>query len=163
MSEESKTTLTSGECSSVVQEEAEYCPNCGAMFKEGFRYIHHQSKPADGICVICKRPFCSDCGADITYIFFCNHHGTYEVHEGMAQVFVHTDNVQVQHATLCLQQAGYHPFLFSRWFSPGTDVERWIPFRKHARNPKTELKVLVPFSEVLEAEKTLRNLSLFPS
>jgi hypothetical protein len=161
MSEHPTTTLTCGECSNLVQEDAEYCPNCGAMFKQEFRCTHHPSKPADGICVICKKPFCGECGVDVMNIYFCNQHGNYEVHEGMAQVFVHTDNVQVQHAARCLQKAGYHPFLFSRLFSPGSDIDHGIPFRKHSRNSNTDLKVLVPFCEVLEAEKALGNLSLF--
>jgi hypothetical protein len=161
MSERQNTTLTCTECSNAVKESDDYCQNCGAMFKDGFVCVHHRSKVADGICVICKRPFCNECGADVVHVFFCNTHCKYEFHEGMARVFGHIDNVQVQYATQCLEQAGFHPFLFSRRYNPGAGIARWIPLRLYGRNTIAELKVLVPFSEVLNAEKTLRSLSLF--
>jgi len=94
-------------------------------------------------------------------VFLCNRHCGYEFHEGMARVFGHTDNVQVQYAAQCLEQAGFHPFVFSRRFNPGADSARLIPLRVYGQNTIAELKVLVPFSEVLEAERTLRGLSLF--
>jgi hypothetical protein len=161
MSEQPNTTLKCGQCSNAVKESDDHCHNCGAMFKEGFVCIHHRSRAAVGVCVICKRPFCDECGSDVMNVFFCSYHSNYEFHEGMPRVFGHTDNVLVQHVTQCLQQAGFHPFLFSRWFSPSADFARWIPFRTYGRTRAVDLKVLVPFSEVIDAEKTLRSLSLF--
>jgi hypothetical protein len=131
------------------------------MFKEGFDCFHHSSRAAAGFCVICGKPFCDTCGAEVMNVFLCNRHCNYEFHEGMARVFGHTDNVQVQYAAKCLQQAGFHPFVFSRRFNPGADIARSIPLRVYGQHTIAELKVLVPFSEVLRAEKTLRSLSLF--
>jgi hypothetical protein len=156
-----ETALTCGECSNAVKESDTFCENCGAIFKEGFVCLHHHSKAAEGVCVICRKPFCSKCGADMMNVFFCSHHSNYEFREGMARVFGHTDNVQVQHVAQCLRQAGFHPFVFSRRFNPGADIARWIPIRVYGRNTIAELKVLVPFSEVLDAEKTMKTLSLF--
>jgi hypothetical protein len=161
MSRQPNTTLACGECSNPVQKDAEYCPSCGAMFKEGFHCTLHRSRDAEGICVICRKPFRHECGSDVQNVFFCNHHSRYEFHEGMARVYGHTDNVQVQYTAECLRQAGFHPFLFSRKFNPGPDIARWIPLRVYGQNTIAELKVLVLFSEVLEAEKTLKRLSLF--
>ena len=161
MTEQPNTTQKCEQCSNAVKDSDDYCQNCGAMFREGFLCLHHRSRAAVGVCVICKKPLCDECGADVRNVFFCNHHGNYEFREGMAQVFGHTDNVLVHHALRCLQQAGFHPMLFSRKLQSDVDAGLWIPFRMHMSNTIADLRVLVPFSEVLDAEQTLRSLSLF--
>jgi hypothetical protein len=161
MTDHHDTALTCDECANAVKESDDYCQNCGAMFTEEFHCDHHHSRDADGVCVICKRPFCDECGARAMNVFFCRHHCRYEFHEGMAQVFKHTESVLVQHAFQRLQQAGFHPLLFSRRLQSGVDATPWIPFRMHTPSTIGDLRVLVPFSEVLDAEKSLRNHSLF--
>jgi len=79
----------------------------------------------------------------------------------MARVFGSTDNLQAKYVTTLLEQAGYHPFLYSRMFNPNADL---VAIGKIVRNfgnhPIVELKVLVPLSEVLGAEKTLHKLGI---
>jgi len=113
------------------------------------------------VCVICSTPFCKNCGGETDKIFLCDpHFAEYETHEGMARVFGCTDNVQAQFVTSCLEQAGYHPFLYSRMFNPGADLVTLTAPRNFGRHPIVELKVLLPFSEVLRAKKTLGELHL---
>ena len=91
----------------------------------------------------------------------CDVHWKYEFQEGMVRVLGSMDNVQAQYVTTVLEQAGYHPFLYSRMFNPGADVvsiNRMV--RNFGNHPIVELKVPVPFSEVLRAGKTLRKLKL---
>jgi hypothetical protein len=79
----------------------------------------------------------------------------------MARVFGSTDNVQAQFVVTTLEQAGYHPFLYSRMFNPGADLvalSRMV--RNYGNHPIVEMKVLVPFSELVRAEKTLIGIGL---
>jgi hypothetical protein len=143
-----------------LQEDA-YCKNCGAIFSDGLSCSVHGSIPAAGVCVICEKPFCSDCGGEENRVFVCDTHSKYEIVEGMGRVFGCTDNVQAQYVTTVLEQGGFHPFLYSRRFNPGADlVAVGGVMRNFGGYPIVELKVLVPFAEVLKAEGALSALQL---
>jgi hypothetical protein len=151
-------------CSRCKQPAASadtFCRHCGALFTDGIYCSNHPSVPAEGMCVICSKACCKKCGGDSNVVFLCDSHWTYEIEEGMARVFGCTDNVQAQYVTTCLEQAGYHPFLYSKRFNPGADIvsiQRMT--RNYGNHPIVELKVLVPFSEVLGAENTLHELGI---
>lgn len=77
----------------------------------------------------------------------------------MARVFGCFDNVHAQYVTTTLEQAGYHPFLYSRMFNPGADLVSISGMvRNYGNHPIVELKVLVPFPEVLRATESLKEL-----
>lgn len=160
-SEESECSCT--QCEATVSEHDEFCPNCGALFTDEWLCANHQSTPAEGVCVICSKPFCKKCGKRSNKIFLCDAHWGYEIQEGMARVFGATDNVQAQHVTTLLKQAGYHPFLYSRIFNPTADlvaVARTVRGYGAGNHPIPEQRVFVPFAEVLKAQKTLRELGI---
>ena len=147
-------------CGSDVKDEDQFCPSCGAIFKEGLVCFRHNSTPAEGVCVICSKPYCHHCGALVNKIFLCDPHSEYECYEGMARVFGHFDNLQAQPATNCLSQTGLHPFLYSRHVNPLPDRPMTAIPRLYGRHTIAEMKVLVPFAEVLEAEKVLSEVGL---
>jgi hypothetical protein len=153
--------LTCERCGRAVPQQGVFCKSCGALFSDQLRCSKHHSVEAAGVCVICSKPFCKDCGGDTDKIFLCDpHFAEYEIHEGMARVFGCNDNVQAQFVTSCLEQAGFHPFLHSRMFNPGPDFVAITAPRNFGRHSIVELKVLLPFSEVLKAKKTLNELDL---
>jgi hypothetical protein len=159
MSESGQSDFTCTHCGVPVAEADTFCPNCGSLFSDDLVCSNHPTVPAEGVCVICSKPFCGNCGKESNRIFLCDPHWTYEIYEGMARVYGSTDNVQAQFVTSSLEQAGFHPFLYSRRFNPGTDIVtpgRMI--RNFGKNPIVELKVLVPFAEVAGAEKALTEL-----
>jgi hypothetical protein len=150
-------------CHASVTQQDTFCPNCGSLFSDGLRCSNHKSAEAAGVCVICSKPYCEKCGKETNAIFLCDPHWQYEILEGMARVFGTIDNVQAQYVTSCLEQAGYHPFLYSRRFNPGSGmINTWAKagIRNFGKHPIVELKVLVPFSEVLKSEKTLHELGI---
>jgi len=161
MAKVQQSDLTCDRCGESVNREETFCRSCGTVFSDQLRCSVHHSVEAAGVCVICSKPFCKTCGGDTNKIFLCDpHFAEYEVHEGMARVFGCTDNVQAQFVTTCLEQAGLHPFLYSRMSNPGADLVAIIGPRNFGRHPIVELKVLLPFSEVLNAKKTLSELDL---
>ena len=153
--------LNCDRCGQPVAQEDEFCKNCGALFSEHLRCAVHPSVEASGVCVICSRPFCKHCGGEENRVFLCDpHFDEYEIHEGMARVFGSTDNVLAQFVETCLKQAGFHPFLYSRMFNPGADLVAISVPRNFGRHPIVELKVLLPFNEVLASKQTLDELNL---
>ena len=146
-----------------ASRRATSCRNCGALFTDRMRCRKHPPRAAEGVCVICRKRCCAKCGADVKGIFLCNLHWEYELHEGMARIFGTIDNVQSQFVAACLTQAGFHPFLYSRKFNPGSGmINSWVRLgiRNYGKHPIAEIKILVPFAEVRRAEKALRRLEV---
>ena len=150
-------------CKATVSEQDKFCPNCGALFTDGWFCTNHHSTSAEGVCVICSKPFCKKCGKLSGGVFVCDPHWGYEIQEGMARVFGTTDNVEAQRVTTFLKQAGFHPFLYSRIFNPTADlvavagIVRGFGVGNH---PIPEQRVFVPFGEVLRAQETLHELGI---
>jgi hypothetical protein len=111
---------------------------------------------AEGVCVICSKPFCKKCGVNVLKIFLCDKHSDLEITEGKVRVFGSTDNVRTQFAVACLKQAGYHPFYYSRLFNPVADKVAITALRNFGNHPIEEQKVLIPYSEFINASKELK-------
>jgi len=158
MIESQQSDFSCTRCRTTVTQDDKFCPSCGSLFTDGF-CSNHGSVEAEGVCVICSKPFCRKCGKESEGIFLCDPHWQYEIHEGMARVFGCFDNVHAQYVTTTLEQAGYHPFLYSRMFNPGADLVSISGMvRNYGNHPIVELKVLVPFPEVLRATESLKEL-----
>ena len=147
-----------GKCDAPVGEHDEFCASCGSLFTDSLRCSVHPSEQADGVCVICAKPYCAKCGEVTNRLFLCNVHWRYEIYEGMARVFGSTDNVAAQYVATELEQAGFHPFLYSRRFNPNAVRAGIAGMFYFGRSRTGEMKVLVPLSEALAAESTLKEL-----
>jgi hypothetical protein len=147
-------------CSAEVEEDAEFCPACGALFMEGVVCMEHPALAAEGVCVICQTLCCGECGGERASIFLCNSHSEYEVMEGMARVYGTADTMQAHYIARCLEQAGLDPFVYSRRFNPGPDIAQNFLYPQVRGETLNELKVYVPFDEVIAAEGVLKNLVL---
>lgn len=156
--------LTCGTCGSDASEDSEYCFNCGAIFIEDVKCINHDNIEAAGVCVICSRAFCSECGIDAVGRFFCEEHDEYEVYQNMARIYGSADEVAIRYAAARLEEAGLHPFIFSRKASPmhlgGADYSLFRASGDSANVIINEIKLMVPFSEVVEAEEILSELEI---
>jgi hypothetical protein len=152
--------LTCSDCGCKVSEKDAFCPQCGGIFIQPIYCSHHASVEAEGVCVICRSAFCKECGGTINKLSLCQVHFRYETAEGMARVFGSEDNVQTQFVKSCLEQAGLHPFFFSRRYNPGPDMSQQFSWQLFPDYNVVELKLLVPFHEVLKAEKVLEELGM---
>jgi hypothetical protein len=147
-------------CDTEVEENAEFCPSCGALFMEGVVCKEHPAVGAEGACVICQTLCCGECGGEQASTFLCNSHSRYEVMEGMARVYGTADTLQAHYIARCLEQAGLDPFVYSRRFNPGADVAQNLLYPQVRGETLNELKVCVPFGEVGAAEEVLKDLVL---
>jgi hypothetical protein len=150
-------------CKNQVDEQDEFCPECGTLFENGIKCFLHSDIEAEGVCIICCLPFCNKCGAKINKRFLCNSHSDYEIYQGMARVYGDLDDTNVQYVKSCLEQAGLHPFIFCKIQPKGGSRLVYTLFEAHGDSGGhivNEIKVMVPCQEVESAENTLRKLKL---
>lgn len=150
-------------CDNDVNKDDDFCPNCGTIFIDNLYCNNHKDKPAKGVCVICSVPYCKKCGLRVNDHFLCNNHSDYEIYEGMARVFGTLDDVIAQFAKDCLEKDGLHPYIFCRDQPQGGP--RFVNSLFAAKgdylgNIVNEIKVMVPFGEVEDAEKILKSVKL---
>jgi tRNA-dihydrouridine synthase len=110
---------------------------------------------------VCSAPSCcSDCGVWCNDVFLCGEHEGYEIIEERARVYGSNDVLATEYATRCLEQAGLHPFVFSRKAYRNMDIAPNWSYREFGNHNAAELKILLPFSEVCAGETLLRELAL---
>lgn len=151
-------------CSFVADDDSDYCPRCGKLFIENIKCESHSKYEAEGVCVICRKPFCSDCSHSVNNIFLCSEHNGYELYEGMAKIFGTSDEIQIQFVKSCLEENSLHPFIYSRKSTPmqlgGNDQSLINLSGSREEKVLNEIKLLVPCSEVLEAELLIKELNI---
>jgi len=152
-------------CNFEIQPDTDYCSRCGNIFIEEVKCENHLETEAEGVCVICTKPCCNKCGYKGNDVFLCNEHDSIEIYQGLAKVYGTVDEIQVHFIKQCLEEKGLHPFIFSKKSTAlhlgGIDhpiVDSVINPGK--RNVMNEIKLLIPFTEVIEAWKTIDELEL---
>jgi hypothetical protein len=148
MTEHSQPGATCSACGGEVEDNAAFCPHCGGLFNDSLTCCQHSSEEADGVCVICQRPYCSECATWMGQYYLCDHHAEYTIFEGMAQIFSSPDPTVAQETFSFLEEKGLHPFLVSRSGNLAPSLLRGA----HPRGPDI---VLIPFGEVIDAEKLI--------
>jgi hypothetical protein len=139
------------QCGGEVQSEDEFCVHCGNVFAEQLHCRTHPQSDAEGVCLICRVPYCAECGATVGTVFLCRGHSTIEVFDHGASVFRSADLGLAEIASQVLTESGYHPFLVSRAIVPVTNLGRLTP--NTSVGPHI---VIVPFHEFLTAEEELK-------
>lgn len=151
------------ECNNHVQEEDDFCTECGALFTDNLFCTRHTDILADGVCILCALPFCKRCGATLNNHFLCNEHNNYEIFEGMVRVYGTLNDVSAQRAKNCLEQAELHPVIFCRHQPMGGARIVYTLFEAQGDyygNLVNEIKVMVPCQEVFQSEEILKSLKL---
>ena len=146
-------------CGTEVNNDAEFCSKCGTIFIDNVNCFNHSDDDARGVCTICHQAYCKKCGLRVNGIFLCNEHSDYEIYEGMARVFGSSDEQQVNYLKSILEENNFHPFLYSRKASPlsmgGADYSLFRASGDYDGHIINEIKLMVPCSEVLKAEKII--------
>ena len=149
-------------CDHEVTADSDFCPNCGNLFVEVIMCSTGDNHPAEGCCVICGSPYCKNHGKLYQYSFMCDEHSGLECFQGMARVFGSSDFLEVNFYNDCLSKAGLHPFIYERKTSPislgGVDYSLFRASGEFDGHIINELKLMVPFPEVLEAQKTITDV-----
>ena len=150
-------------CKNEVKESDEFCPECGSLFIDNITCSNHNTKDAAGICIICCLPYCDKCGLIDNKHFLCNLHAEYEIYEGMAKIYSVLDDTNAQYVKSCLEQEGFHPFIFCKVQPQGGSRLVYNLFEAQGDtkgHSVHEIKIMVPCQEAVEAEKILTQLKL---
>ena len=150
-------------CLREIKDDDDFCPNCGTLFIEDEKCILHHDADAKGACVICCKPYCAKCGFFVDdRIFLCNEHSYYEIYESMVRIYGCSDAAHMDYLKSCLEQSEFHPLIFSKKASPwhlgGSDYSLFSAAGDYDGHIINEIKLMVPFQEVIDAEKLLRHL-----
>ena len=126
--------------------------------------VNHPHVEAEGVCIICCKAYCGNCLNRVIRLYLCDRHRDYEIYEGMARVFGGSDIAQTEFAKSCLEQAGLHPFLYSRKASTyslgGPEYSLFRASGEYDGHIINEVKVMVPVQEVARAERALGDVEL---
>lgn len=149
-------------CGTEISNDSEFCTKCGTIFIDDVSCFNHSDVEAKGVCAICHQAYCKRCGLRVNSIFLCNEHSHYEIYEGMARVFGSSDAQKVNLYKSDLEQNNLHPFIYERKASPislgGDDYTLFRASGDSAGHIINEIKLMVPCSEVLQAEKIIDEL-----
>jgi hypothetical protein len=155
MDEQSECTSFCDQCGGRVEPDSDFCVHCGIIFAEQIHCRTHPQNEAEGVCLICRIPFCGECGTTVNAVFLCQEHSTLRIVEGGASVFNSTDLPLAQIASQVLTESGYHPFFVTRTTVPVTNIGRLT------RNTRVgPHMVIVPFDEFLAANEVLKKLDI---
>jgi hypothetical protein len=146
-------------CGTEITSDAEFCSKCGTIFIDDVSCFNHSDNDAKGVCAICHQAYCKRCGIRVNNIFLCNEHSNYEIYEGMARVYGSSDEQQVNFYKSILEDNELHPFIYVRKTSPlsvgGVDYTLFRASGEFDGHIINEIKLMVPCSEVLKAEKII--------
>ena len=147
-------------CENEISEDLDFCPYCGSLFIEDVKCINHTNTEANGVCLICEEPYCKECGKFTGKKFLCSIHKEYEIYEGMAKVFGSNDNIHCNYLADMLRQEGINALVYKRKTDPisigGVDYSLFRTSGEDNKHLTNEVKVMVPFNQVLEAEKIIK-------
>ena len=149
-------------CKFEVMENDDFCPNCGSLFIDS-KCVNHSDTTADGVCLICEKICCSECGLDVNGVYLCNDHNNVEVMQSMGRVYGTSDSLEIDYIISVLEDENFHPFKYSRKASPislgGSDYTLFRASGESSGNLINEIKIMVPLSEYLEAKKIIENIN----
>lgn len=149
-------------CGAEISEETEFCLKCGTLFVDDLTCFNHPDDDARGVCVICHQAYCKKCGLRVNGAFLCDQHSNYEIYEGMVRVFGSSDEQQVNYYKSILEENNLHPFIYERKTSPlsigGVDYSIFNAGDDTGKRLASEIKLMVPCSEFLQAEKIIDEL-----
>lgn len=161
-----KNSKACSRCKCRLAEEDDFCPQCGKLQAKDVKCANHNALLAEGVCIICGKPMCRDCGTWVSKRFLCSDHSGYEIYEGMARVFGVSDEAAAQYVCKCLEQEGLHPLVYERKASAisvgGPDYTLFEASGEFDGHIINEVKVMVPCQEVVKAERVLKKLDAKP-
>lgn len=145
-------------CDRVITIDKGFCDYCGSILNEELNCTIHQYHEAEGICLICSKPFCSDCGTEVIGKFFCLEHSNYEMLENLVTIYGSNDNSKIIAIKKLLEELNLHPTIINKTEKYFGDLKIFNSINqtdKFNDDISKIIKVLVPCKEVQVAEKAI--------
>jgi hypothetical protein len=143
-------------CREEITADSDFCPHCGAIFIRETEVFcdEHPQKKAVGVCIICHKVCCEECGSEVDGRSFCFLHEEVKVEQDWAIVADTSDIAEAEMVRSLLESQGHKVQLqnFNSigyiWGGGGDSPVSRSNINKPAR-------VFVPIPEYLEAVKEL--------
>jgi RNA polymerase subunit RPABC4/transcription elongation factor Spt4 len=139
-------------CSDEVTSDSDFCPHCGVLFAETGEVCCdlHPLEFGIGVCIICRKVCCEECGTTVRKRFFCTAHRKVQVEEDWAEVFRATDIGEAELVKSVLESAG-QKVLVENFNSIGFVWDGGGDSPISRSNLNKPAKVFVPIPEYLNA------------
>ncbi|MFA8343261.1 MAG: hypothetical protein ACEPO8_09865 [Rhodothermaceae bacterium] len=72
-------------CENEIKSDDDFCPKCGVLYTE-HNCEKHSEVDAEGVCLVCGKICCSECGQFVGQSFLCDSHSKIEVYQSMGRV-----------------------------------------------------------------------------
>ena len=144
-------------CNEEITPDSEFCPHCGVLFDGAAdeKCDTHTSNLARGICIICRKLVCGECGKVVYGRRFCLEHQNVEVQQDWARVFQSSDINDSGLVKALLESTGFK--VLGQNFEPvGYVWDGGGDSPVSRSNVSRPAKVFVPIPEYLRAEEALR-------
>lgn len=146
-------------CDKQISQYDDYCISCGSILSGDIFCQNHTDLEAEGVCLICSKPFCTECGTEVIGKFFCKDHSNYELLENLVTVYKSEDYFKIEELKKILEKVNLHPTIVNKTEYPSfVDLNTYKNINKTDRfisNITEVIKLLVPCQEVQEAEKLI--------
>jgi len=139
-------------CGEEITDDSDFCPHCGTLFVDGKDIFcdEHPQKSALGVCVICQKLICDECGVEIHRRNFCMGHRKVKVQQDWAEVFRSTEISDAELVKSVLESAG-HKVSVQNFNSIGFIWDGGGDSPISRSNINKPAKVFVPIPEYLKA------------
>ncbi len=139
-------------CSNEITSDSDFCPHCGALFAEAGEVSCdlHPLEFGAGVCIICRKVCCEECGSLVRGRFFCTVHRKVRVEEDWAEVYRSTEIADAELVKSVLESAG-QKVLVENFQSIGFVWDGGGDSPISRSNLNKPAKVFVPIPEYLNA------------
>ena len=143
-------------CTEEVTTDSDFCPHCGVIFESAGEVTcdFHPSKPASGVCIICRNTICRECGVRVHGRIFCQEHRAVKVQEDWAEVF-HSNEIAEAELVKSVLESTNHKLLVQNFNSIGYLWDGGGDSIISRSNINMPAKVFVPIPEYLDAAKEI--------
>ncbi|MCX6133985.1 MAG: hypothetical protein NTU47_09260 [Ignavibacteriales bacterium] len=144
-------------CSEEVTADSEFCPHCGVLFDGAAaeKCDTHPATLAKGICIICRKLVCGECGKVVYGRNVCLDHQTVEVQQDWARAFQSTDINESELVKSLLESNGFK-VLVQNFMTIGGVWDGGGDSSVSRSNLNKPAKVFVPIPEYLRAEEAMK-------
>jgi hypothetical protein len=139
-------------CGEEITDDSDFCPHCGVLFtKAGQEFCDlHTLEPGAGVCIICRKLCCEECGTKVRGRFLCSAHRKVKVEQDWAEIFRSTEISDAELVKSILESAG-HKVLVQNFNSIGFIWDGGGDSPISRSNINKPAKVYVPIPEFLDA------------
>jgi len=143
-------------CSNEITSDSDFCPHCGILFAGAGNAPCdlHQLEFGVGVCIICRKVCCRECGTTVRGRFFCTVHKKVRVEEDWAEVFRSTEIADAELIKSVLESAG-QKVLVQNFNSIGFVWDGGGDSPISRSNINKPAKVFVPIPEYLNAAQVV--------